>query len=38
MPIAFVAVLAVGFGLVLGNRYRSCHDCEGDCDKTKCEK
>jgi len=37
-PIVFVALLSVVFGLFLGNRYRSCHDCEGDCDKTTCEK
>ncbi|MBT8053799.1 MAG: hypothetical protein HKN57_08395 [Xanthomonadales bacterium] len=38
MPILFLAVVFVAFALFIRNRYRSCADCSGDCDKSSCEK
>lgn len=39
VPLLFLVTAFVVFGLVHGNRRGgSCHGCDGDCDKTSCEK
>jgi len=39
LPTAFLIVVFVVFGLVHGNRRGGgCGDCDGACDKTRCEK
>lgn len=39
LPVAFLAVVFVIFGLLYGNRRGGrCGDCSGDCDKSACDK
>ena len=38
MPVLFLVVVFVAFALTNRNRYRSCADCTGDCDKSSCDK
>jgi len=37
LPLAFLVLLFVGFGLAHRNHYRGCSDCEDDCDGSSCE-
>jgi hypothetical protein len=38
VPMAFLAVAFVAFGLAHRNRRGTCAGCSGDCDKSRCEK
>ena len=38
MPVAFLVVVFIAFALVNRNRYRGCADCNGDCDKSTCDR
>ena len=37
LPLTFLAVVFVAFGLVHRNRRGVCGGCSGDCDKSSCE-
>ncbi|MEJ2255450.1 MAG: hypothetical protein P8X98_00335 [Woeseiaceae bacterium] len=38
VPLLFLVVVFVAFGLVHRNRYRSCAGCDDDCDKSSCDR